>query len=213
MRSFREFFVELTSLGGNYGFPNLDDLRDPNTPPVGGYTSFAQRAGDQIEKRRQDGPLKELYAVKAVLEKFAALAEQVASAIQINQTPGRHSSQHDNYQTASYYNGDKRVITLAEKEILGGPYPRIRVDDLKWGVQNRIFQSYQNPSNGQTYYYFYTTTLSQKMQQLKEQLKTHGREDQGIMNRAQRADADWNKSADVLKGIFYAPSQHKVIGS
>lgn len=211
MRSFREFLIERQGLNTNYDLPNMDDLRDPNTPPIGGYDSFAQRAGDTIEKQRQSGPLRKLYATKAILDRFANLAEQAASAIDEKHQGASVPRQQSFYPTASFYNGNRNILFMSKQDIVGGQYPQIRIADLHWGAQQGIFEAVNQ--NGQEYYYFYVDKLRNTMNEMRQQLMVYSRGEERIKYRAGIADDAWKRTGNLIKGALYGQSGLKVIGT
>jgi hypothetical protein len=64
MRSFREFLIEYgvePRAASRFNLPNLDDLREPNERPFGGYDSFAQVTQGKIAAERKSGKYANLY--------------------------------------------------------------------------------------------------------------------------------------------------------
>jgi hypothetical protein len=213
MRSFREFLLEYDSgsFYSNEELPDTDAPRDPSLAPIGGYTSSAQRASDRIELQRRDGPLKHVFEAQKKLEKFKNLAQQAAASINNRQRmQGQHSTQSDTYKSAAFHNNNKYVIILSESEILGGTFPRLRPEDLRWGIENQIFSPFNN--NGQVYYYFYIKNLYQKIMEVRQLLQAASRDEERTRYRAGIADDAWNRGKDFVKGIVYGQSNLKIPG-
>lgn len=210
MRSFREFLLENTVIGGMFNFPNISDIRDPNLPPVGGYTSFAQRAQYRIEKDKMSGPHKKLFDTQKVLEQFAYLAEQAAASMKIQNNYQSHSDR-DTYSSAKWADNAKTIIQLSEQDIIRGRSPQIRQVDFDWGIQQQIFSP--SDDEGKPVFLLNTNVLKQKMLELREQIKVVSREYEKQIYRAGIYDQGWNNAGNVLKRVLYGPSQLKVIGT
>lgn len=212
MRSFREFLIERYGLGQNYNLPNMDDIRDPNVPPIGGFNSFGQRADYGIERSRKTGPLQQVYAQKDSLERLKNLAEQAASAIKNRQSGSVVSgrSMQSDYSSATFPNNNEWLIRLSKKEIIGGSYPQIRQDDLNFATNQGIFTRVNN--GGEEYFDFNIKTLGQKMEEIRQLLMVHERDHERTRYRAGIADDAWNKGKDFVKGIVYGQSNLKIPG-
>jgi hypothetical protein len=179
MRSFREFLTEYgvePRSASRFNLPNLDDLRDPNERPFGGYDSFAQVTQGKIAAERKSGKYANLYIDKRILENLGALAEQASSAIESNLASGGRTQAA--YANAKWGNQQKTEILIPQSEVVGGTYPRIRPVDLEFAVKNGILKETKNyvlsntngmPTNDK-YYILNVIALRNKMEDLKKQL-------------------------------------------
>lgn len=201
MRSFREFLIEYAAeprSASKFNFPNLDDLREPNERPFGGYDSFAQVTQGKIAAERKSGKYANLYIDKRILENLAALAEQAAAAIEEgNKSSGGYIEIA--YADAKWGNAQKTQIWIPKSEVIGGTYPRIRPVDLKFASDNKILKvtnTYVLSKNKKTigtptdnvYYILDIMALRNKMEDLKKSLVTAEKGNETRIGLAGKAD-------------------------
>jgi hypothetical protein len=197
MRSFREFLIEYgvePRAASRFNFPNLDDLREPNERPFGGYDSFAQVTQGKIAAERKSGKYANLYIEKRIVENLGALAEQAASAIESNlASSGRTQAAYANAKWKD--NNQKTEILIPRSEVIGGTYPRIRPVDLEFAVKNGILKttktfvlSNNGMQTGDEYYLLNIMALRRKMEDLKKSLITAEKGNETRIGLAGRAD-------------------------
>jgi hypothetical protein len=196
MRSFREFLIEYAAeprAASRFNFPNLDDLREPNERPFGGYDSFAQVTQGKIAAERKSGKYANLYIEKRILENLGALAEQAASAIESNLASGGRTQAA--YANAKWGNTQKTELLIPQSEVIGGTYPRIRPVDLEFAVKNGVLKATKTyilsntgmPTNNE-YYLLNIMALRNKMEDLKKSLVTAEKGNETRIGLAGKAD-------------------------
>jgi len=197
MRSFREFLIEYgvePRAASRFNLPNLDDLREPNERPFGGYDSFAQVTQGKIAAERKSGKYANLYIEKRIVENLGALAEQAASAIESNlASSGRTQAAYANAKWKD--DNQKTELLIPRSEVIGGTYPRIRPVDLEFAEKNRILTATKTfvlsntgmPTNDE-YYILNVMALRNKMEDLKKSLITAEKGNETRIGLAGRAD-------------------------
>jgi hypothetical protein len=196
MRSFREFLIEYgvePRAASRFNLPNLDDLREPNERPFGGYDSFAQVTQGKIAAERKSGKYANLYIEKRIVENLGALAEQAASAIESNLASGGRTQAA--YANAKWSNAQKTELLIPQSEVIGGTYPRIRPVDLEFAVKNGVLKATKTfvlsntgmPTNDE-YYILNIMALRNKMEDLKKSLITAEKGNETRIGLAGKAD-------------------------
>ena len=147
MRSFREFFNEYaarlpfaggTQHSGRFVLPDLKNIHNPGERPEGGWSSFQQIARAATQMHQMHGS--DDYILSHTLEKLRALAENVISSINLEyrQSQLGHKQQNTgvqkNYENAKYDDTTKIISGLSRSEIVGGDYPRLRIEEMERGV-------------------------------------------------------------------------------
>jgi hypothetical protein len=197
MRTFLEFLQEanLPSMkGANYtGFFKLPDL-DHVEPeiPVGYHKSFGDYTNYVLRMKQQQGEHRDLYAWKNTLVKFKNMAEEAISAFALRQNgqdTGRHiQSAYPNIDVDNRNDLSKVNIIygFTESELIGGYYPRVRMQDVNNAVTRGVLQE-TDTSEGKRYN-LNINNLRVEMESILEQLKKVQDQEKGQQYRAQALD-------------------------
>lgn len=211
MRSFREFLTERYNLGRYYdvggenspfGFPNLDNISNPGEAPPGQeyLTRWMPNRGAEREKLRQDaelaqseGPIRQLYYEKSVLETAAALVNQIYAMV-------KNPTDHLTYRS-SVYDGvtyDERLNILKgvpDGALLGGTAPRLKPTDYNLLLSKNIIKQYNKLND------IHINLLKKEMNELIPKLAQIERSRSLRMAQAQNRDQGWNKVGATIADI------------
>lgn len=197
MRTFLEFLQEysLPSMrGANYtGIFNLPDL-DHLEPeiPIGYHKGFGDYTNYVLRMKQQQGENRDLYAWKNTLVKFKNMAEEAISAFTLRQNgqdTGKHiQSAYPNIDVDNRndLNNVKIIYGFTESELIGGYYPRVRMQDVKNAVARGVLQE-TDTSEGKRYN-LSIDKLRIEMESTLVQLKKVEDQEKILQHRAQTLD-------------------------
>lgn len=180
MRSFREFFNEAarlpfaggTQYSGHFDLPDLKNLHDPGERPEGGWSSFHQISRAATQARQMHGS--DAYILRDTLEKLRALAENVMASINLEDRQKQlghnqnNTGNQKNYENAEFDPRTMVISGLSRDEIIGGNYPRLRIEEMERGVTMGIlFEEIPRKV-----YSLNVNTLKSQMMKLRETLRS-----------------------------------------
>lgn len=155
MRRFRQFlsesetvFPEITQANmpfsgstrysGHLQLPDLRNLHDPGHVPYSGYSNFGHLANTMIDKMKYGDV--DTYIFANILEKIAALAENLVSAIVAGgDQPHNQGHLTIRYRTARYRPNEHLITGLPYRGIVAnGGYPELRPQDVDVCLDKKI---------------------------------------------------------------------------
>lgn len=185
MRSFQQFLIEQplqfsrnVSYSGGLNIPDFDDAKQKI--PLGGHSNWSQFAQYAIQKRRMEGPYRDLYAWRMSLEKFRNLCNEADAAFRTRQDStndprAKHlqtAYPHIHVDYGPQINGGYPKAVLygfTESEIIGGYFPRVRMQDLRYAIEHGILQKVM--TNDGERYNLIVENLIKSINETKEKLE------------------------------------------
>lgn len=195
---------------GQFELPDITDVGSYGMPPLKGYDSYYSQVYDTIQKERHEGEYKETWALAETLNKVKALAEQCYSAYILRtdgvQDPGMKHIQKA-YPNAEYDAKNEIIYNLTEAEIIGGDYPRLRIQDLQIAVDKNVIEEYVE--DGIKRYKIKIKILRPLMFEIQEQLKKVKQKEEAAIEYAKKMDVLYANAIDILKSTFTTSLQSK----
>lgn len=218
MRSFIEF-LESTAKPprdkkmqhpGQFELPDITDVESYGLPPLKGYDSYYSQVYDSIQKERYEGEYKEIWALAETLNKVKALAEQCYSAWILTKSPVKDPGMkhiQKAYPNAEYDEENEIIYNLTEAEIIGGDYPRLRIQDLQISVEKNVIEEYNDYNTKR--YKIKIKILRPLMFEIQEQLKEVKQKEEAAIEYAKKMDVLYANAIDILKSTFATSLQSK----